>query len=97
MSYVSHRNVVAILGPVVELDDTVRAVYAEEQTSGALVVAVNDHDAIALLWHNWLQVLHGNVNCLVQLSNMHRALTSLLVENYKIMYLLGFEFDILTC
>ena len=46
--------VVAALSPVLQLDNAIGAVDAEQQADRALVVAMDDHDLVSLDWQHRL-------------------------------------------
>ena len=78
---ISHSDLITTLGPILELDNTLSSVDAQQETSRALVVAVDDHDAVALLWQQWLEVVEANVYRLVDVFDVQWALTAVDAAN----------------
>ena len=76
--YICHSDLISGLGSILELDDAVWAVDAEQDACGALVFTMHDHHSVALLRHSWLQIVQRQVDRLVQALQMKRALTSLI-------------------
>ena len=67
---VCHCDFVAALWSILELDNALGAVNAEQEAHGALVVAVNNHHFVALLRQHRLQIVQRNIYCLVQIFQM---------------------------
>lgn len=67
---ISHSDLITTLGPILELDNTLSSVDAQQETSRALVVAVDDHDSVALLRQKRLEVVEADVYRLVDVLDV---------------------------